>query len=1281
MSQGNGLFFSEYGEGSSNNKFLEIFNGTGSNVTLSDYQILTNYNGGPWTGAHLFPAGAVLAPNDVWVIANNQADPIIQALADEIFAYNQSGYIVGFNGDDVRALVSISPTDTTILDIIGLYDFIDPGTGWPVAGVNNGTLNHTLVRKSSVCNGNPDWNLAAGTDSLNSEWLVYPINTWDYLGSHTGCAAGGTYGLFFSEYGEGSNSNKYLEIYNISGGDIVLSDYSILTNYNGNPWSGAHNFPQGTILANDAVWVLANDAADPAVLAHADQIMAWDSSGYVVGFNGDDVRALVEINGADTTILDIIGRYDFVDPGNGWEVAGVPEATYNHTLVRKSSVCTGNADWDAAAGTNANNSEWIVYPSNTWTYLGSHTGCVTVDTVPPTVMQVFATSSTSVTVIFNEGVNATADNAANYTGLGAINSVYHPTDGDSVILTLATALTNGSQSTLTIANVEDLAGNAMAAPQSFTFLFNNSIADIVITEIMYNVPSLDTMEFIEIYNNGSLAANIGGYYFTEGVEFEFPVNTMMNPGDYLIVSINASAMDNFFGITGSFEWVSGGGLNNSGEDIQISNTVGDVISYVDYSDQAPWPTEPDGGGPSLTFCDPSLDNNNPANWSASVEFAGVLANGDTIWATPLAGCFAPPALVADFMANNVVVTMGSTVDFTDLSSGGPASWEWTFDGGAPVSSTMQNPTGVQYLTIGTFDVTLLVSNANGSDTLTKIDYITVVDSIVADIVITEIMYNPPESGSDSLEFIEIYNNGGTTVNMLDYSFTLGVVFTFPDVDINPGEYLVVAVDSMACVNTFGINPFQWTSGGLSNGGEPIELSNDIGLVVDYVSYDDQAPWPTEPDGNGPSLTFCDPALDNNDPLNWTASIEFAAINSAGDSIWATPGEGCLTTYSISGNLLYDNAMATPINNTTVYLKDVLGTKLDSVITDNAGYFMFTDKPAGDYMLDANTNKAWGGGNSVDALAIMQHFVGQITLTNIRLEVADVNASGYINSVDALMVQQRFIALISQFPSGDWAFDNDTFTVAANTVHDFLGLCYGDVNGSFTPSAKKMPTIALHQDEILNVSTGEEIQLDIKVDAPITVGAISLIINYPDENVDILDVSIPDTDNENLLYAVENGKLAISWFNLDPVILSEGGTLLSLKLKLKNNTKSISFEIDGISELGDQNAGVIENVNLYYPKLKLTDSPKEFVLGQNYPNPFSDVCELDIVLPESGHISLDIYNTSGKKIMTVLNEGMKQGVHKITFDGSVLAEGMYVYKLNFNGPGSQKSASKRMIIVR
>ncbi|NIM17349.1 MAG: PKD domain-containing protein [Candidatus Aminicenantes bacterium] len=82
----------------------------------------------------------------------------------------------------------------------------------------------------------------------------------------------------------------------------------------------------------------------------------------------------------------------------------------------------------------------------------------------------------------------------------------------------------------------------------------------------------------------------------------------------------------------------------------------------------------------------------------------------------------PP--VADFIASATTITEGDSITFTDLSANNPDTWSWTFDGGTPSGSTEQNPT-VTYNTAGTYTVTLTVSNAAGSDTETKTDYITV----------------------------------------------------------------------------------------------------------------------------------------------------------------------------------------------------------------------------------------------------------------------------------------------------------------------------------------------------------------------------------------------------------------------------------------------------------------------------------------------------------------------------------------------------------------------------
>lgn len=160
------------------------------------------------------------------------------------------------------------------------------------------------------------------------------------------------------------------------------------------------------------------------------------------------------------------------------------------------------------------------------------------------------------------------------------------------------------------------------------------------------------------------------------------------------------------------------------------------------------------------------------------------------------------------------------------------------------------------------------------------------------LVITEIMYNSPESGADSLEFIEIYNLGAAA-NLKGYKFTAGIEFTFPDITLDSAKYILVSVNSEAIQNTFGKASLQWTSGGLSNSGELIQLSDSNGIVVNEVQYGIAEPWSPLANGQGASLTLCDHSSDNSIPENWSASTEFAAINAAGDTIWATPLSGCI----------------------------------------------------------------------------------------------------------------------------------------------------------------------------------------------------------------------------------------------------------------------------------------------------------------------------------------------------------------------------------------------------
>jgi len=88
---------------------------------------------------------------------------------------------------------------------------------------------------------------------------------------------------------------------------------------------------------------------------------------------------------------------------------------------------------------------------------------------------------------------------------------------------------------------------------------------------------------------------------------------------------------------------------------------------------------------------------------------------------------------ANFEASETTVPVGCEVDFYDLSSGVPTSWEWTFEGGTPNTSNIKNPEGIIYMNEGVYDVTLTVTNEEGSDSETISGYLTVSETATPDV--------------------------------------------------------------------------------------------------------------------------------------------------------------------------------------------------------------------------------------------------------------------------------------------------------------------------------------------------------------------------------------------------------------------------------------------------------------------------------------------------------------------------------------------------------------------
>ncbi len=172
-SQCSDLFFSEYVEGSSNNKAIEIYNPTAIPVSLSGYKVQL-YSNGATAPISTFNLTGTLNAGDVYVISNSASNDSIKAKADTL-----SNGVTNFNGNDALALLKGNDT----LDVIGRIGE-NPGNnaGWTIDTAD--TRDNTIIRLPSIQGGTKDWSVGS------LQWAVLARDTFR-LGAHTmnSCAA------------------------------------------------------------------------------------------------------------------------------------------------------------------------------------------------------------------------------------------------------------------------------------------------------------------------------------------------------------------------------------------------------------------------------------------------------------------------------------------------------------------------------------------------------------------------------------------------------------------------------------------------------------------------------------------------------------------------------------------------------------------------------------------------------------------------------------------------------------------------------------------------------------------------------------------------------------------------------------------------------------------------------------------------------------------------------------------------------------------------------------
>ncbi len=310
--------------------------------------------------------------------------------------------------------------------------------------------------------------------------------------------------------------------------------------------------------------------------------------------------------------------------------------------------------------------------------------------------------------------------------------------------------------------------------------------DLVITEIMYNNPGIDTLEFFEVYNATANSIDLTGFIIG------YAWNTYVGPGPAssardtlptltipaggrVVFADNAAAFQSVFGQAPDYEYQNFF-FGNGGGRVYITDPNGVIIDSVHYDDVLPWPPAADGLGPSLTLCDETANNDDPANWTT----ATTLVSGTTnIYAHPWQDC--PPGPVVTNVdvvaANKIIVYFDTQVDATAENTA-----NYSLASGIAIASAVRTASLQQVvltlatnLTVGNTD-TLTVQNvqdlANSAPMLQPQDFPVTYNGTDGPMV-TNVSFL--SSTSILVTFNMMVNN--TAENTANYSLASGIAIT------------------------------------------------------------------------------------------------------------------------------------------------------------------------------------------------------------------------------------------------------------------------------------------------------------------------------------------------------------------------------------------------------------------------------------------------------------------------------------------------------------------------
>ncbi|MEX0642735.1 MAG: lamin tail domain-containing protein [Pirellulales bacterium] len=560
-------------------------------------------------------------------------------------------------------------------------------------------------------------------------------------------------------------------------------------------------------------------------------------------------------------------------------------------------------------------------------------------------------------------------------------------------------------------------------------------------EVLAGFNDNEMFEFIEIENIGSEAIDITGASLTTGVTFTFAGT--LDPGERTVAVKNVAAFQARYGSGINVAGVYSGNLSNDGEQIVLLGPIGEPIHDFTYSDE--WYPLTDGDGYALVSADTSqllTQWNQASGWRTGYYQNGSPGSADPGTPSPRGSITINEVLAYTASAEGERIelhnTTGAPIDVSgwylsddpldltkyllptlpEIPGGGFLVLDESTYFGAEFSLSPQSgrlvlneadasgdlvgfQTSVSYdgsaleMTQGRYvkpdgssDFVPQTANTLGAANAAP---------VIGPIVVNEVHYNPTVIGG---EWLELYNISGAPVDVEGWTFTAGVDYTFGDLEIPAGGYVIVAESLTTFAAEYNVPPGTPVVGpyvgSLDNNGDDLRLSRpgDIGqfILVDRVGYDDEAPWPTTPDGNGQSLSKISSPVYGNYAPHWSAGIidgTPGAANTLYDESPPTVPIGLSATVAAGPAVTISWAASTEPDSSILHYvvrrnNNVLGTTTSTSFTDNT----------------AAMNTLY----NYDVIAVNTSGVGSAASTDLPVRVFDIAS---VAKIDANHIRVTF----------------------------------------------------------------------------------------------------------------------------------------------------------------------------------------------------------------------------------------------------------------------------------